>query len=82
MQCHCSISVMRQLRRDTGHVPAGLEYTRGGPLEIDQDPDHRASQECCQLTDLDLRSHPRSLICAFVVCKQQSQDFLHRGLEC
>ena len=29
---------MWQLGRDTIHVPAGLDYPRGGRLVIDQDP--------------------------------------------
>ena len=31
--------VMWQLERDTSHVPASLEYPKGGRLEIDQDLD-------------------------------------------
>ena len=31
------ILVMWQLKRDTSHAPAGLEYNRGGRLDIDWD---------------------------------------------
>ena len=30
---------MWQLGRDTSHVPASLDYPRGGGLEMDQDPE-------------------------------------------
>ena len=33
------IWVMWQLERDTSHVPAGVEYPRGGRLEMEQDPE-------------------------------------------
>ena len=33
------ILVMWQLKRDTSHVPAGLEYHRGGRLDNDWDPE-------------------------------------------
>ena len=33
------IRVMLQLGRDTSHVPSGLEYPRGGRLDIDWDPE-------------------------------------------
>ena len=34
-----SIQVMWQLSRDISHVPVGLEYPRGGQLEMDRDPE-------------------------------------------
>ena len=33
------ILVMWQLGRDTSHVPDGLDYPRGGWLEMDRDPE-------------------------------------------
>ena len=33
---------MWQLGRDTSHVPASLEYPRGGRLEMDQDPESQS----------------------------------------
>ena len=33
---------MWQLGRDTSHVPVGLEYPRGGQLEMDRDPEGQA----------------------------------------
>ena len=33
------IWVMWQLERDTSYAPAGVEYPRGGPLEMEQDPE-------------------------------------------
>ena len=33
------IRVMCQLGRDTSHVPVGVEYPRGGPLQVDRDPE-------------------------------------------
>ena len=30
---------MWQLGRETSHVPTGVEYPRGGRLEMDQDPE-------------------------------------------
>ena len=38
------IPVMWQLERDTSHVPAGLDYPRGGRLEMDQDPEGQSRE--------------------------------------
>ena len=37
------IRVMWQLERDTSHVPAGVEYLRGGRLEMRQDQEGQSS---------------------------------------